>query len=65
MGRYCITLELTKRISKWFEAECEDQAWELAEKINNETEDSEYEPGDSERDYSLCDAKGRTIISWR
>ena len=64
MGEYCITMERTTRIAKWFEAEDDNQARELADKIHMETKDSEYEDGDSEYDYALCDGGGRTVVGW-
>ena len=64
MGRYCITMERTVRIAKWFEAEDDKQARELAEQIHLKTKDHEYEFGDSEYDYALASEDGRDLVLW-
>lgn len=64
MGKYCITMERTLRIAKWFEAENDEIARGLADKIHMETKDSEYEGGDAEYDYALCHEGGCTVVDW-
>lgn len=65
MARYCITMEHTLRISKWFDAENDEEAKEQAHMIHLQAEDKEYEGGNSEYDYALeCEDDGRTLVWW-
>lgn len=64
MKEYCITMERTLRISKWFEAENDEEAIELANKIYTETADDEYEDGSIEHLYALSEDNGRTVVDW-
>ena len=63
--KYCVTMERTVRIAKWFEAENDKAAMDLAHLIHVRTDDSEYENGDSEYDYALCDETGKDLVYWR
>lgn len=65
MARYCITMERSLRISKWFDAENDEEAREQASLIHLRTEDEEYDSGDSEYDYALVNEDtNRTLVWW-
>lgn len=64
MGQYCITMEQTLRIAKWFEAEDDEAAEDIAAQIYEETDMEEYMSGDTEGDYALDSDDGRTILGW-
>lgn len=65
MPNYCITMERTLRIAKWFDAKDDAEACERANLIHLQTDDYEYEGGDSEYDYSLvCTENGNELIPW-
>ena len=64
MGQYCITMEQTLRIAKWFEAEDDEAAENMAAQIYEETSIEEYMSGGMEGDYSLVTDDGRTILDW-
>lgn len=62
---YCITMERTLRTAISFEADNDDQACKKAEEISAQASSSDYEPGEEERDYALCDEAGRLIVDWK
>lgn len=64
MGQYCITMEQTLRIAKWFEAEDDAAAEGMAARIYRETDMEEYMSGVTEGDYALASDDGRTILGW-
>ena len=65
MARYCITMERSVRIAKWFDAESDEGAKEQAHQIHLQTEDEEYESGSSEYDYALVNEDtDRTLVWW-
>ena len=64
MGQYCITMEQTLCIAKWFEAEDDEAAEEIAAQIYEETDMEEFMSGDVEGDYALDSDDGRTILGW-
>lgn len=64
MAQYCITMERTLRISKWFEAASDEAAEEVAQSVLLETDASEFEDGDIEFDYAVCSEDGLTIVDW-
>lgn len=63
--RYCITMEQTRRIAVYFEADCNEDAEEKAIQINRATPSENFESGDGERDYALYNQDtGQTIVEW-
>lgn len=64
MAQYCITMEQTLRIAKWFEAEDDEAAEDIAAQIYEETDMEEYMSVGMEGDYALDSDDGRTIIGW-
>lgn len=51
--KYCITMEQTRRIAVYFEADCNEDAEVKAIQINRSTSSEDFESGDEERDYAL------------
>lgn len=49
--KYCITMEQTRRIAAYFEADCNEDAEVKAIQINRSTSSEDFESGDEER---LC-----------
>ena len=64
MAQYCITMEQTLRIAKWFEAEDDEAAEDIAAQIYEETDMEEYMSVGMEGDYALDSDDGRIIIGW-
>lgn len=64
MAQYCITMEQTLRIAKWFEAEDDEAAEDIAAQIYEETDVEEYMGAGMEGDYALVADNGRTILDW-
>lgn len=64
MAQYCITMEQTFRIAKWFEAANDEVARTIASDLFYNTDVEEYMGGSSEDDYALESDDGRTIIEW-
>ena len=65
MNRYCITMERTTRIAKWFDADDHISAINAARKIFDETSKDEYESGDAEYDYAIsCETTGTDVVTW-
>lgn len=63
--RYCITMEETRRIAVYFDADNDKLAEEKAAQINRKTKAENFASGDSERDYALCNMEsGKTILDW-
>ena len=59
--KYCITMEQTRRIAVYFEADAEVKAIQ----INRSTSSEDFESGDEERDYALYNQDtGQTIVEW-
>lgn len=62
---YCITMERVQRISVYFNAESDEEAEKRAAEINVSTGPEDFDNGDAETDYALCESSsGRTIIDW-
>ena len=63
MKAYRVCLERTVRAVRWFEAETDEEAMKLAERLHYTMDDSAYEDGesDSEYDYALSDDTGRDL----
>ena len=63
--RHCITMEQTRRIAVYFEADCNEDAEEKAIQINQAMPSENFESGDGERDYALYNQDtGQTIVEW-
>lgn len=63
--RFCITMEQTRRIAVYFDADCNERAEEKAIQINRTTLSEDFESGDNERDYALYNQDtGQTIVDW-
>ena len=58
--QYCMTMEQTRRIAVFFDSDDE-----KANQILKETPSEDYESGDKEYDYALCNVDTeRTILDW-
>ena len=58
--QYCMTMEQTRRIA------VDEAAIEKANQILKETPSEDYESGDKEYDYALCNVDTeRTILDWK
>lgn len=63
--RYCITLEQTRRIAVWFDADSDDAAEEKAAKINQNATSEDFAESDMERDYALFNQDtNQVILDW-
>ncbi len=63
--KYCVTMERTLRIAVWFDAPDDEAAEAKAAEINQSTDLKEFEQGDVERDYALCNVEnGRLLLDW-
>lgn len=62
--KYCITIERTMRIAKWFEAADDESATKEAHRIVNNVKPEEFEGGDKESDWALCADDGTMIVDW-
>ena len=63
--KYFITMEQTRRIAAYFEADCNEDAEVKAIQINRSTSSEDFESGDEERDYALYNQDtGQTIVEW-
>ena len=61
---YCITMERTQRVAVTFTADNDDQAIEKAAEINRASTHADFEDGDEEYDYALCNGAGGVLIDW-
>lgn len=62
---YCITMEQTRRIAVFFEADTDEDAEAKAAQINRLTSSDDFAAGDDERDYAVCNTDtGQTIFDW-
>ena len=64
MARYCITMERTDRIEKWFDAADDEEAKQIADQIFENTEAGEYDFGELQHDYCLTNDVHEEIVSW-
>ena len=63
--QYCMTMEQTRRIAVFFDSDDDEAAIEKANQILKETPSEDYESGDKEYDYALCNVDTeRTILDW-
>ena len=64
--QYCMTMEQTRRIAVFFDSDDDEAAIEKANQILKETPSEDYESGDKEYDYALCNVDTeRTQSSYR
>ena len=50
---YCLTMEQTRRIAVWFDADSDEEAEKKAREIYHNTPSKDFEAGDDERDCAL------------
>ena len=63
--RYCVTIEETRRVAIYFEAENDSEAEKKADKIASNITDNELASGDIEQDHTLVNEEnGKTLIDW-
>ena len=63
--RYCVTIEETRRVAIYFEAENDSGAEKKADKIASNITDNELASGDIEQDYALVNEENdKTLIDW-
>ena len=61
---YCITMERTQRVAFSFSADSDDEALEKAAELNRTSTPADFEDGDEEHDYALCDGAGNLLVDW-
>lgn len=61
---YQLTVEQCRRIAIYIEAESDQEAEERMDERLAALTDEDFNDCDKERDYSLTDELGRTIIDW-
>lgn len=62
---YNITMERTQRVAVTFTADNDEEALEKAAEINRAATPEDFESGDEEHDYALCDGAGNLLVDWR
>lgn len=64
--KYNMTAERTLRIAITFEAENDEAAEKKADEMLADmiAHPENFEGGDTEHDYALCDDGGRTVVDW-
>ena len=63
--RYCVTIEETRRVAVYFEAENDSEAEKKADKIASNITDNELASGDIEQDHTLVNVENdKTLIDW-
>ena len=63
--RYCVTIEETRRVAIYFEAENDSEAEKKADKIASNITDDELASGDIEQDHTLVNVENdKTLIDW-
>ena len=63
--QYCVTMEQTRRIAVFFDAENDDLAGVKAAQISCNAVPEDFLSGDEERDYALYNQDtGRTVLDW-
>ena len=61
--RYCVTIEETRRVAIYFEAENDSEAEKKADKIASNITDNELASGDIEQDHTLVNVENdKTLI---
>lgn len=61
---YCITMERTQRVAITFTADNDDEALLKAAELNSAATPADFEGGDEEHDYALCDSSGNLLVDW-
>ena len=61
---YNITMERAQRVVVTFTADNDEEALEKADKINRAATPADFEGGDEEHDYALCDGVGNLLVDW-
>ena len=61
---YSITMERTQRVVSRFTADNDEQAIKRAAEISKMATPTDFEGGDEEHDYSLCDRNGNLLVDW-
>ena len=61
---YCITMERTQRVAFSFTADNDDEALKKAAELNRTAAPTDFEAGDEEHDYALCDSAGHLLVDW-
>ena len=63
--KYCVTIEETRRVAIYFEAENDSEAEKKADKIASNITDNELASGDIEQDHTLVNVENdKTLIDW-
>lgn len=63
--KYCITIEETRRIAIWFDADSDERAEEKAAEINAAAGPDDFASGDCARDYALVnESTQQTLLDW-
>ena len=61
---YSITMERTQRVAVTFTADSDDEALEKAAELIRTSTPADFEGGDEEHDYALCDDAGNLLVDW-
>ena len=59
---YCLTMEQTRRIAVWFDANSDEEAEKKAQEIYHNTPSEDFEAGDDERDCALSNQDTNTMV---
>ena len=59
---YCLTMEQTRRIAVWFDADSDEEAEKKAREIYHNTTSKDFEAGDDERDCALSNRDTNTMV---
>ena len=59
---YCLTMEQTRRIAVWFDADSDVEAEKKAREIYHNTPSKDFEAGDDERDCALFNRDTNTMV---
>ena len=60
--KYSITMERTQRVAFSFTADNDDEALKKAAELNRTSTPADFEGGDEEHDYALCDGVSTPIF---
>ena len=59
---YCLTMEQTRRIAVWFDADSDEEAEKKAREIYHNTPSKDFEAGDVERYPALSNRETDTLV---
>ena len=62
--KYSITMARTQRVVFSFTADNDEEALEKAAEFNRMSTPADFEDGDEEHDYALCDGVGNLLVDW-